>query len=127
MSAWKIAAVQMDVAFGEPRRNLDAIRARLAEAAGKGARLVVFPEGALTGYGFDSLAEAAPFAEPLPGPSTAALADDCRRLGVFAAAGLLERGDRPGVVYNACALVGPGGLVAGYRKAHLPFLGVDRF
>src|SRR5260370_6484852 len=30
-------------------------------------------------------------------------------------------------LFNACALVGPQGLVAGYRKIHLPFLGVDRF
>ena len=30
-------------------------------------------------------------------------------------------------LFNACALVGPTGLVANYRKIHLPFLGVDRF
>jgi predicted amidohydrolase len=30
-------------------------------------------------------------------------------------------------VFNAAALVGPEGFVAGYRKIHLPFLGVDRF
>ena len=39
--------------------------------------------------------------------------------------GLLERdGSR---LFNACALVGPDGLVGSYRKIHLPFLGVDRF
>ena len=38
---------------------------------------------------------------------------------------MLERdGDR---LYNACALIGPGGFVATYRKIHLPYLGVDRF
>src|SRR5262249_5376315 len=30
-------------------------------------------------------------------------------------------------LFNACALVGPTGLVASYRKVHLPLLGVDRF
>jgi predicted amidohydrolase len=30
-------------------------------------------------------------------------------------------------VFNACVLVGPDGVVATYRKVHLPFLGVDRF
>jgi predicted amidohydrolase len=33
-------------------------------------------------------------------------------------------GDR---AYNAAALVGPEGLIASYRKVHLPYLGVDRF
>jgi predicted amidohydrolase len=49
----------------------------------------------------------------------------CRELGVFAVYGLLEAdGNR---IFNACALVGPDGLVASYRKIHLPFLGIDRF
>jgi predicted amidohydrolase len=46
-------------------------------------------------------------------------------LNVWIVYGLLERdGDR---LYNACALVGPSGFQARYRKIHLPFLGVDRF
>jgi predicted amidohydrolase len=127
MATWKIAGVQMDCRLGDKRHNLEMIRARLREAAGQGARLVVFPECALTGYAFESKEEAGPHAEPLPGPSTEALAADCRQLGVWAAYGLLERADATGALYNACALVGPKGLVAGYRKIHLPFLGVDRF
>jgi predicted amidohydrolase len=39
--------------------------------------------------------------------------------------GLLER--EGGRLFNACALVGPNGFRAGYRKIHLPFLGIDRF
>ena len=99
---------------------------RLQDAAKQGAKLVVFPECALSGYGFESLAEARPHAETLPGLATEALSADCRRLGVFAAFGLLEQGEQ-GQLFNSCALVGPDGLVAGYRKVHLPFLGVDRF
>jgi predicted amidohydrolase len=124
-TSWKIAAVQMDCKLGDKLHNLKAIRARLREAATHGARLIVFPECALTGYCFDSAAEALEYAEPLPGPSTVDLALDCLQLGVWIVYGLLEReGDR---LFNACALVGPEGLVAGYRKIHLPFLGVDRF
>ena len=60
-----------------------------------------------------------------PGPSSEALEDACRRLGMHVACGLLERdGD---VLHNAAVLVGPDGLVGTYRKSHLPFLGVDRF
>ena len=125
MPTWTIAAVQTDVRIGDLTHNLAAIRTKLREAAGRGAKLVVFPECALSGYCFTSKDEARPAAEPLPGPATAALADECRTLGVWAVVGLLERdGDK---LYNAAALVGPSGFVAGYRKAHLPCLGVDRF
>jgi predicted amidohydrolase len=125
MPPWKIAAVQMDCRLADKSDNLAAIRARLREAAGRGARFIVFPECALTGYCFTSKEEAWPHAETLPGPATEAVAADCKELGVWAAFGLLERaGDD---LFNACALVGPEGLVAGYRKIHLPCLGVDRF
>ncbi len=120
----KIAGVQMDVRFGDVAANRSVILDRLARAADLGATLVVFPECALTGYCFASRDEAMPHAEPIPGPTTEAVARACRERGVFAAYGLIERdGDR---LYNACALVGPEGVVGSYRKVHLPSLGLDR-
>ena len=125
MNPWKIAAVQIDSRLGNVAHNLAAVRAGLHDAARLGARLAVFPECVLTGYCFEGRDEAMPFAEPAPGPSTDALAADCRDLGVWAVVGMLERdGDD---LFNACALVGPDGFVATYRKIHLPHLGVDRF
>ncbi len=121
----KIAGVQMDVRFGDVAANRAVILDRLGRAADLGARLIVFPECALTGYCFESRAEATPHAETIPGPTTEAVARACRERGVFAVFGLIERdGER---LYNACALVGPGGLVGSYRKVHLPSLGLDRF
>jgi predicted amidohydrolase len=121
----RVAAVQMDVALMKPEENLVAIEQALEEASGKGARLVVFPECAVTGYCFESLEEAFPLGESIPGPSTERIGSCCSRLDVHAVFGLLERvEDR---LYNACVLVGPGGLVGSYRKIHLPFLGIDRF
>ena len=126
MSLWKIAAVQIDNRLGDVPFNLRAIRFGLRDAARLGARLAVFPECALTGYCFESRAEALPFAEPAPGPSVDAIAADCRELGIWAVVGMLER-DAAGGLFNACALIGPGGFMATYRKIHLPYLGVDRF
>jgi 5-aminopentanamidase len=121
----RVAGVQMDVALGQVAANLDKMLAALAEARAAGARLVVFPECALTGYGFASRADALVRAEPIPGPTTERFTEACAQGGVHAIFGLLESaGDR---LYNACALVGPHGLVASYRKVHLPFLGVDQF
>lgn len=121
----KIAGVQMDIAIGQNAVNLDRMLERFAETSATGAMLTVFPECALPGYCFESLAEAIPLAETIPGPSTARFTDACRDAGALVAYGLLERdGER---LFNACALVGPQGLVASYRKVHLPYLGIDRF
>jgi predicted amidohydrolase len=127
MATWRIAAAQIDCRLGDKYANLETVRSTLAMAATQDARLVVFPECALTGYCFESKTAAWPHAESLPGPTSEALASDCRRLGVWVVVGMLERDDRSEALYNACALIGPQGLRAGYRKIHRPCLGVDRF
>jgi 5-aminopentanamidase len=125
MQRWKLAAVQMDCAIGDVAGNLAKIRGHLRDAKAEGANLVIFPECALTGYCFESKAEATPHAEPIPGPSTQLLADDCRQLGLWAVVGMLEALGSD--LFNVCTLIGPEGVVTRYRKIHLPFLGVDRF
>jgi predicted amidohydrolase len=121
----KIAAVQMAPKLMRNEANLKAMLSAVRGAAVSQAKLIVFPECSLTGYMFCSREEALPFAETLPGPSTEKLNSLCRELGVYVIFGLLEREDDR--LFNAAALVGPQGFIAGYRKNHLPFLGVDRF
>ena len=124
--SWTVAGVQMDCTWGDKPANLAAVLRRTEDAADRGARLVVFPECVLTGYGFESREQLRSVAEPLPGPSTDAVAEVCRRRGVWCVFGLIEVA-HDGKLYNAAALVGPAGFVAGYRKLHLPCLGADRF
>ena len=80
MSEWTIAAVQMDCKLADLATNLAAVRERLRQAADLGARLIVFPECALSGYGFASRADAQKAADTLPGMATEALAADCAKL-----------------------------------------------
>src|SRR5258708_5198722 len=87
----RVAAVRLEPKLGDHVANLSAILQKLEEAANAGARLVVFPECGLSGYGFDSKEEGLRHAEPIPGPSTRAVADACSRNGAFAIYGLLER------------------------------------
>jgi 5-aminopentanamidase len=122
---WLVAGVQMDCTLANTSANLGAICRKLNEAADRGAKLVVFPECIITGYGYESREQALSVAETLPGPSTNAIAEICARRGVWAIFGLLERS--AGKLFNATALVGPKGFVASYRKLHLPCLGADRF
>ncbi len=121
----KIAAVQMDVTIGDVEANLTRIIERLRETRSADVSLTVFAECAVSGYCFDSLDEARPFAQPIPGPATDRISGACAKLGGFAVFGMLEAdGER---LYNAAVLVGPEGVIGSYRKIHLPFLGVDRF
>jgi predicted amidohydrolase len=125
MNTWKIAAVQADCRLGDVQGNRAMVERKLREAAALGARLVIFPECVITGYSYESREEALPFAETIPGPTTEALITACRHLGIWTVCGMLERdGER---LFNVAVLIGPTGLVANYRKIHLPFLGVDRF
>lgn len=125
MTTVRVAGVQMVPVLGDRAANLAYCLDQVRAAAEAGADLIVFPEAALTGYVYRSLQEAAPVTESIPGPSTDAIAEACRSLGVHAVAGLIEKdGDD---CYNASALIGPAGLIGKYRKLHLPYLGIDRF
>jgi predicted amidohydrolase len=121
----RIAGVQMDVTLGDVSGNLNRMIERVRTARANDAELIVFPECALPGYCFNSLEEARPHAQTLPGPATEAFQAVCRELSCRVIFGLLEvAGER---IFNAAALVGPDGILGSYRKVHLPFLGIDRF
>ena len=98
----RIAAVQMDVKLGAIAANLASIGSRLSDAAREGAKLVVFPECILTGYGYESRDAIRKVAEPLPGPSTDRLAKECERFGTWAVYGLLEAAP-DGKLFNTAA------------------------
>lgn len=125
MSKINIACAQIDCAFGDPETNRTRIIEWIRSAAAREVQLVAFPECALTGYCFDSLEEAIPFTEDRNGPSAQAFTEVCRETGIYAAVGFLEADNDK--FYNAVMLVGPEGVAGVYRKAHLPFIGVDRF
>lgn len=121
----KVAAVQMDVKLADPNENLRRIEARLREAAQAGARLVVFPECALTGYCYETREEAFDQSVPIDSLFTQHIGEVCAELQTWSIFGLLEReGEK---MFNALALLGPNGLAGSYRKIHLPKLGVDNF
>ena len=122
---FKIAGVQMDIAIKDCAANLAAMEKALRVTTSQGARLTVFPECAVTGYCFDSLEEAIPYAESIPGESSQFFQELCRETDSFVVYGTLEQVEER--LFNACVLVGPEGVIGSYRKIHLPFLGIDRF
>lgn len=125
MSKTRIACAQIDVEIGNVDANRRKIVSHIKAAADRSAQLAIFPECALTGYCFNNLDEAIPFAERLDGLSSEAIAAACRETGLFAVVGFIEKGTSG--FFNAAMLVGPDGPLGTYRKVHLPFLGIDRF
>jgi len=117
MQTFAAAAVQMK-SGPDKWANVAEASSRIVQAAEAGAQLVALPEVfAWRGPHDRERLEA----EPIPGPTTDAMASLARRLGIHLVAGsLLEaRGDGE-LPYNTTALFGPdGGLLALYRKIHL--------
>jgi predicted amidohydrolase len=115
----------MDVKIADADANLRKMHLRLGETTAAGAQLTVFPECTTTGYCFESIAEARAVAESIDGENMRRILAMCVERRTMVIFGFLELAEEH--VFNSVALVGPGGVLGVYRKAHLPFLGVDRF
>lgn len=126
----RACAVQLAPELGRSAANAETVVAEIAAAAAEGARLVVFPEAALTGYLFESRAEALKGAVSAEGPELRRLEETCREAGVWAVCGGVEREEAGALdprLYNTAFLVGPEGVAGRFRKVHTLCLGVDRF
>lgn len=133
----KVAAIQCSSDLGAVDANRQKLTKLVEEAAGNGAKIIVLPEAAITGYlsqdlktnwqipGWPIVAafggrDPAGFAEPVPGPSTKHFAALAKRLGVYVTVPLVEvdeRAGQPKRYFNTVCLVAPTGeMVAHYRK-----------
>lgn len=117
---YTVAAVQYEPQFGAREYNVNQLVRLIRQAARAGARLVVLPEMAATGYCFRNRAEIAPLVEPVPGgPTVEALVKVAAAESLYVVAGLPEVEPTTGAFYNSAVLVGPKGYVGKYRKTHL--------
>src|SRR5579859_1417320 len=130
----RIALAQVNVTVGDLAGNAEIIVSWTRRAAARGARVVVFPEMALTGYPVEDLALRASFVEA----SISAVRDVAERLnveglgGVAVVVGYLDRraGLAPpaGLPLDAAAVLHGGRVVITSAKHHLPNYGVfDEF
>lgn len=112
----RVAAVSPEIRIGDLAGNLRRIRAALGRAVQDGARLVVTPELATSGYVFRDRTEAGAASldrdDPVWGELAAVLATGC-----VAVVGYSER-DGPRL-FNSAAVLTAGGRLGGYRKSHL--------
>ena len=134
----KVAAIQCSSGLGDVAGNRKKLTALVKEAAGEGAKIIVLPETAITGYLSQDLRtnwrlknwpieqvfqgkDPLPHAETVPGPSTDHFCDLAKQLKIYLTIPLLEidRGDgkKPPRLFNTVCLASPEGkLVGHYRK-----------
>jgi predicted amidohydrolase len=117
MNKFKVAAIQTFSELANPKHNLATITGAIEEAAGKGAKLIVFPECMNSGYVWKDQVHAVECADPVPGLFTSEIGKLTARHNVFVAIGLSERDGEK--VYNSAALIGPQGLIGNYQKNFL--------
>src|SRR5215467_13375596 len=110
LSKYRVAAIQYEPALGQKEKNVGDLLRLVEEAAQQGARLVVLPEMATTGYCWDDRAEIAPHVEPIPGPTTERFQQLAADYDCYIAIGLAEVDPATDVYYNSLALVGPQGI-----------------
>ncbi|WP_445398893.1 nitrilase-related carbon-nitrogen hydrolase [Streptomyces sp. LE64] len=117
-TAVTVAVCQIAPQVGDTAGNRRRARVAVEEAAGRGARIVVLPELANTGYVFTDADELLAAAEPLDGDTIRQWEDLAARWDLVIVSGFAELGE-DGRAYNAAVLIDATGLRATYRKAHL--------
>jgi predicted amidohydrolase len=114
----RVAACQVSLRVGAAAQNRAAALDAAGRAADAGARIIVLPELAPSGYMFASPQEARSAAEPADGPAVTEWAELAARRHLVIIGGFAELG-ADGLVYNSAVLADPGGVLAVYRKVHL--------
>jgi len=133
-TTFKVAAVQAVSMMGAVRSNRARLQQMVRKAAENGAKVIVLPETAISGYMSSDLRAAwqlenhnvtkgltgispEQIAETVPGPSTKAFASLAKELRVYLTVPLLEVDPKSGNCYNTVVLIGPNGkLLLHYRK-----------
>ncbi len=117
---FQLALIQMPVSL-DPDASLAHACGRVSDAADAGADVVCLPELFRSPY-FCQSEDPANFdlAEPIPGPSTEALAEVATDAGIVIVAPIFERRGA-GLYHNSLAVIERDGSIAGiYRKMHIP-------
>src|SRR3954453_5374522 len=131
MTTVRVAAVQASPVLLDREATIDRVAQLTAEAAGDGARLVLFPEAFVPGYPdwvwrrepwsdsawYERLAREA---VTVPSAATERLAGIASEHGVYLATGIDERDLHGGTIYNSLIYFGPEGKLLGCHRKLMP-------
>ncbi|HRJ72312.1 MAG TPA: nitrilase-related carbon-nitrogen hydrolase [Terrimicrobiaceae bacterium] len=116
---FKVAAVEFNPQLFAFRENIPPLCAIIEEAAKAGAKIIVTPETAVSGYIYRDRRQFDPFLDSVPGETTAAIAKLTKQYGCYVTVGIAEIDPATGLAFNTAALVGPEGYIGKYRKVGL--------
>jgi len=109
----KVLLAQLSPKVGDKKANIDKMEKAIRKTK---PDLAIFGELFLTGYmARDSWRT---LAEPIPGPSTAAISKIAQKNSVHIIFGMPERDTKARLLYNVAVLVTPDGTLEKYRKIH---------
>jgi predicted amidohydrolase len=114
----RLGLVQMSMA-DDKESNVNRALELAAEASGRGANVICFPELFATRY-FPAARGSKTKPENIPGPTSRALSRCAKDLGVVLVGGTIFEGSG-GKMYNTCLVFGEDGrTLSKYRKVHIP-------
>lgn len=115
-----VSVISFHSVWGKKETNLKRIVEYAEAVSRRGSQIIIFPEMALTGYGYsEEYNMQEELAEMLPGPATDAISEVTKKYGTYVAFGMPELGEE-GKIYNSAVVCGPDGYIGKYRKIHLP-------
>jgi len=114
-----IGLLHLDIAHGQTGKNRGSLVTWVEKAARAGARLVVTPELAVSGYSFESFDEVASLAESLEDETVRLLCETARRWEVTLCFGFAERDPTTNILYNSACVVGPDGRLAAHHRKNV--------
>lgn len=128
----KVTALQLGACTEDKERNVEDLLSKIDEAGKDKPDFIVLNELSTTPY-FCIIRDSRYFewAEPVPGPTTDAVAEKAKRYECCILLPLFERGPIEGIYYNSVAVIGPNGkLIEGelptgekrrtFSKVHIP-------
>lgn len=114
-----IAAAQFTARPLDIAGNAATIATLIREAGARGARVVVFPELALTGYEFDALRDPSQYVLTAGDPRLTVIRTACREAGVAALVGCPGRAAHDTATISAFVIGPEGTVLTRYDKLHV--------
>lgn len=115
----KVAAIEFETKSPGFEENIPGILNALTIAAENGAKLMVLPEAVTSGFIYADAKSLMPFADTVPGKTTAAISEITKKYNAYVVVGIYEKNLITGNIFNAAVLVGPNGYIGKYHKSTL--------
>lgn len=114
----KVAVVHFQPYFQQTSINVERLLELADEAGSHGAKIVVFPELATSGYSYFNRAQVRQVAETIPGKTTELFSQVAKKHAMYIIVGMPELETESNLFFNSAVLIDPNGEIAGLYRKH---------